>query len=121
LGGSDGGIILDSGGRGGSGGLPSSGGIEGGLDGGNSLDSGGSGGSGASSGGSGGSITILGSGGSSAKRDGGIGDASSVASFNKSGCSCVVGQAQASDAGLSTPFLLAGVALLLVRKRRRRG
>jgi hypothetical protein len=121
LGGVDGGSVLGSGGRGGTGGMPSTGGIQGGLDAGNIVGAGGSGGSLASSGGSGGSIIIPGSGGSSAKHDAGTGDAGSVTNFNKSGCSCRVGQATASDAGLSTPLLIVGVALLSMRKCRRRG
>ena len=123
-GGVDGGSILGSGGRGGSGGsIPNSGGMGGGAPGGAGgtiLGSGGRGGSIANSSGSGGSIFIVGSGGSSAKHDGGVGDAGSVANFNKSGCSCTVGQANPADPGLSAPLLVVGVALLLVRKRRRR-
>ena len=124
-GGIDGGGILGSGGR--DGGIPNSGGVAGGTDGGGILGSGGRGGNVASSGGSGGSILgtggsiIQGSGGSSGKRDGGAGDAGSGANFNKSGCGCKVGQAEPAGASLTTPLLILGVALLVVRRRRRRG
>ena len=88
----DGGILPGSGGRGGN--IPGTGGFAGGI---------------ASTGGSGGS------------RDGGIyGDAGLGANLHKSGCSCEVGHANPVGAGLTTPLLIAGVALL-VRKRRRRG
>jgi hypothetical protein len=41
--------------------------------------------------------------------------------LHKSGCSCELGYAKPADAGLTTPLLIAGVALLLARKRRRKG
>jgi hypothetical protein len=68
-------------------------------------------------GGSDGAIANIG--GSGGTRDGGVGDVSTVANLHKSGCSCEVGNAESSDSGLSTPLLVAGVALLLMRKRRR--
>jgi hypothetical protein len=96
-------------GRGGSGGsIPIDGGV---------ASSGGRGGSIPNAGGSGGSIP--GYGGSSGKRDGGAGDAGAGTNLHKSGCGCEVGQANPADAGLFAPLLVAGLALLLVRKRRR--
>jgi len=117
-------------GRGGDGGsIPSSGGADGGRDaiiipgaggsGGSIPSSGGSGGGGTpGSGGRGGTVTIPGgTGGSGGNRDAGA-DAAGTG-FHKPGCSCEVGQVNRADADLSMPLLIAGVALLLVRKRRR--
>ena len=107
----DGGILPSLGGSDGS--VPSFGG----SDGGGIPNLGGSGGSIPSFGGSGGSV--LGFGGTGGNRDGGAGDAGTSANLHKSGCGCEVGQAKPGDAGLTTPLLIVGVALLLARKRRR--
>ncbi len=120
-GGAGGASTLGRGGSGGSndgGSLPNSGGIGGGNDGG-LANTGGRGGNSSSLGGAGGSI--LGLGGASGNRDGGVGDAGANANLHKSGCSCEVGQAKPADAASTVPFLVAGVALLLARKRRRKG
>jgi hypothetical protein len=57
-------------------------------------------------------------GGSSGNPDGGPGNG---VNLHKSGCSCRLGPAELADPGLTTPLLIAGVALLLARKRRRKG
>ena len=66
-----------------------------------------------------GSIPSLG--GSGGNRDASAGDAIAGASLHKSGCNCELGNTKLADAGLTSPLLMLGVALLLVRKRRRRG
>lgn len=75
---------------------------------------GGSDGGGLGGGGSGGNR--FGTGG----RDGGAGDASLITSLHKSGCSCEVGQSRPTSLGLGSVFMVGGVALLFVRRRRRR-
>ncbi len=52
---------------------------------------------------------------------GGVGDASTSTSLHKSGCSCEVGEAKLVRPGLTAPLLMVGAALLLARKRRRKG
>ena len=71
--------------------------------------------------GSGGSYYPYGSGGSSGNPDGGPGDGGNGVNLHKSGCSCELGQTKLAQPGLATPFLIAGAALLLARKRRRKG
>jgi MYXO-CTERM domain-containing protein len=77
-----------------------------------SVGFGGSGGVGYGVGGSGGSR--FGTGG----LDGGAGDAG-VTTNLKSGCSCEVGQSSSSALGLGPVFMVGGLALLAVRRRRR--
>jgi MYXO-CTERM domain-containing protein len=98
-------------GMGGAGGSSVTGGV-----GGTVANKGGSGGSTVGTGGSSGTSSPS-SGGSSGNRDAGAPDAGKVG-MKKSGCECAIGQAE--QAGLPTPLLLAGLALLLVRKRRRK-
>jgi hypothetical protein len=124
-----GGSIPNSGGSGGA--LPGLGGSGGGLSGlggrdGGTSNSGGSGGplpglGGATGvnpgvGGTGGNV--FGAGGVLGGSDAGVGDASSKAKLS-SGCSCELGSSQPSRASRVVPFLVAGAALLLIRKRRR--
>jgi hypothetical protein len=52
-------------------------------------------------------------------RDGGVGDGAVTTSLHKSGCSCEVGQSRSSVLGLAPVFMVGGVALLFVRRRRR--
>jgi hypothetical protein len=104
--------------------------------GGNSIGRGGSGGSIPNVGGAGGSIipNVGGSGGafpgfggaggavpSVGGNGGGVGDAGNSANLHKSGCGCDLGQAELAGAGLTTPLFVLGAALLLARKRRRKG
>jgi hypothetical protein len=51
--------------------------------------------------------------------DGGAADAAQNPNLNKSGCSCDIGQARTSGLGVE-PLLVAGLALLLARRRRSR-
>ena len=71
-------------------------------------------------GGSGGSI-LPNAGGSVGTLDGAAGDAGSGANLHKSGCDCELGHAKPADGGLTTPLLMVGLALVLARKRRRKG
>jgi hypothetical protein len=119
------GSIPGSGGADGS--LPSSGGRDGSIpgvggDSGSVVPSvGGTDGSVLGTGGRDGSVPILGTGGSRGPLDGATSDALGTnANLHKSGCSCTVGQAQPADAGLTSPLIILGAALLLVRKRRRK-
>jgi hypothetical protein len=109
-GGGAGGLIPNTGGSGGS--IPNTGGRDGGV-----PNLGGSGGNVTGNGGSGGSTIPIDGG--IGNRDAGGGDASKT-SLKKSGCDCEIGHAGQSPS-LTTPLLLAGLALLLVRKRRRKG
>ena len=129
--GGSGGSLPNAGGSGGNlpnlggsdGAVPSVGGSDGSL-----PNGGGSDGSIPSVGGSDGSIPNVGGrdgsipnvGGSGGNRDGGAGDAGATANLHKSGCGCALGQANSADPGLTMPLLLAGLAMLLVRKRRRK-
>jgi hypothetical protein len=80
---------------------------------------GGNGGSIPDFGGAGGSIPNVG--GSSGSPDAGAGDGGTGVNLHKSGCSCRLGHSNVADSGLTTPLLIAGVALLLAWKRRRKG
>jgi hypothetical protein len=82
--------------------------------------------------GSGGSSYPYGSGGSSYPWGGTSGPSSNTGgssgtgtgggvNLHKSGCSCELGRTELAGSGLTSPLLIAGVALLLVRKRRRKG
>jgi hypothetical protein len=71
--------------------------------------------------GTGGSYYPYGTGGSSGNPDGGPGDGGNGVNLHKSGCSCELGQTKLAQPGLTTPLLIAGAALLLARKRRRKG
>ena len=140
--GGNGGSIPNAGGRDGS--IPNLGGRDGSIpnaggSGGNIPNLGGNDGSIPGLGGSDGSIPGLGGidgsipnaggrdgsipsvGGSGGNRDGGAADAGTSASLHKSGCNCELGNTKQADAGLTTPLLMVGFALLLVRRRRRIG
>jgi hypothetical protein len=81
---------------------------------------GGSGGGIPNLGGSGGGVIVPGYGGFYGSPDAGVGDAGSKPKLTHSGCGCELGSAEPWRAGLTAPFLVAGAALLLVRRRRRR-
>jgi hypothetical protein len=139
-GGRDGGIpvigtggIQNVGGRGGT--IPNNGGSGGGGPvvrgtGGNNSNLGGNGGGLSGLGGATGNIipslggsdgSVLGHGGAYGSHDGGVGegDASSRARLS-SGCSCGLGSGRPAHAGWLAPFIFAGAALLLTRRRKRR-
>jgi MYXO-CTERM domain-containing protein len=120
-------ILGGAGGRipnlgGAAGGIPNLGGAAGGI-----PNLGGSAGSIPNVGGSAGGIPNVGGaagsvpsyGGSIGAPDAGAGDAGSAAKLNHSGCSCELGKGQPARPVLAAPFLIAGVALLLRRRRRR--
>jgi hypothetical protein len=118
--GGSGGSIPNRGGSGG--GIPNRGGSGGGI-----PNVGGGAGSIPNLGGSGGSIPNRGGsdggipspGGSTGTRDAGVGDGATT-NLHHSGCSCELGKGRPAHASLAAPFLIAGAALLLARKRRRR-
>jgi hypothetical protein len=80
---------------------------------------GGSGGVGTTARGGSGGSTISANGGNSGNRDGGVGDGGKT-NLSKSGCDCALGHAEQTTPGLTMPFLVAGIALLWVRRRRQR-
>ena len=109
--GGSGGYTTGKGGSGGS--IPNLGGSDGSV-----PSVGGSDGAIPSAGGSDGAIPSVG--GSGGNRDGGAVNPVTSASLHKSGCNCELGHTNVVDAGLTTPFLMAGLTLLLVRRRRRK-
>ena len=52
---------------------------------------------------------------------GSAGNTSPSIGLHKSGCSCELGRTKRAEPGLTTPLLIAGLALLLARKRRQKG
>jgi hypothetical protein len=64
--------------------------------------------------------SIPGYGGTYGLPDAGVGDAGGKPKLNHSGCGCALGARRLARSGLSAPFLVAGAALLVLRRRRRR-